>query len=257
MLRRALGRPVLSVLQQCRVPPSAALTQRLAAAGALHGVPSTRALSTDVPSYEVVTMPALSPTMETGTIVEWTVQPGEEVAAGSLLCEVETDKATVGFEFQDDAVIAKYLVEAGAEIAVGTPVAITVDDDDSFAAFQTADAAGLIVVDAAAAPPAAAPAAPPAPAPSAPAPAAPSAPAAPAAAPVAAAPAPAAAPSGGRVFASPLARKLAREQGFDIRCVMNRFCRWGHRLRSFILTHAPPPLTLLAATFQRRARTAA
>ena len=94
-----------------------------------------------------VLMPALSPTMEAGTIVEWTVAPGGEVAAGSLLCEVETDKATVGFEFQDDAIIAKYLVEAGTEVAVGTPVAITVDDDDAFAAFKTADSAGQISID--------------------------------------------------------------------------------------------------------------
>jgi pyruvate dehydrogenase E2 component (dihydrolipoamide acetyltransferase) len=114
---------------------------------------ASTALSAEVPEYDIVTMPALSPTMETGTIVEWTVQPGEEVAAGNLLCEVETDKATMGFEFQDDAVVAKYLVEPGTEITVGTPVAIIIEDADDFAAFQAADSEGLIVVDAPAAPP--------------------------------------------------------------------------------------------------------
>ena len=183
-----------------------------------------RTLTTEVPPYEVVTMPALSPTMEAGTIVEWTVAPGGEVAAGSLLCEVETDKATVGFEFQDDAIIAKYLVEAGTEVAVGTPVAITVDDDDAFAAFKTADSAGQISIDNTAATPIDSIITPP-PEPSL----ADSqmANAAPPPAPVATSSLPPATPpasrleashmGGGRVFASPFARKLAREQDLDIR----------------------------------------
>ena len=86
-----------------------------------------------------------------GFIARQHVRAGETIAAGSLLCQVETDKATVGFEFQDEAVLAKILVDAeGAEIKIGTPIAITVDDDEAYAAFVAADAAGLVVLPGAA-----------------------------------------------------------------------------------------------------------
>lgn len=70
---------------------------------------------------------------------------GEELSAGSVICDITTDKAIVPFEVQDDAVIAKYLIGAGTEVPTGTPVAIFVEDADDFAAFQAADAEGLIV----------------------------------------------------------------------------------------------------------------
>lgn len=98
--------------------------------------------------YVTVVMPALSPTMESGTIAEWSKQPGEEIAAGDVLCQVETDKATMAFEMQDDAVLAKQLVPAGDEsINIGTAVAITVDDMAAYEAFLAADAAGEISID--------------------------------------------------------------------------------------------------------------
>eukprot|EP00953_Heterococcus_sp_UTEX-ZZ885_P037788 19399-Heterococcus_DN1.PRE.1 len=65
------------------------------------------------PEYVVVNMPALSPTMEVGTITKWSVEPGTALAPGDVLCEVETDKATVSFEVQEDGVLAKVLVLAG------------------------------------------------------------------------------------------------------------------------------------------------
>merc|ERR1719245_1073395 len=72
------------------------------------------------PPHEVVGMPSLSPTMESGSISRWNKSTGDEFAAGDVLCEVETDKATVDFEAQDEGVIGKILVEAGpTEIQCG------------------------------------------------------------------------------------------------------------------------------------------
>ena len=72
-----------------------------------------------LPSHDVVGLPALSPTMEQGTIAKWNVEEGAAFGAGDVICEIETDKATVDFEAQDDGVLAKYLQPAGAEVAVG------------------------------------------------------------------------------------------------------------------------------------------
>lgn len=140
--------------------------------------------------------------MEAGTIASWNKAEGDSFGPGDVLCSVETDKATVDFEAQDDGVIARILAEAGPnEIQCGEPIMITVEDEGDVAAFKD------YVVEASSAPAAAA-----APEP-APAPAAPVAPSpAPAAAPT---PAPAA-PTGGRVVASPLAHLLAKDSGYDI-----------------------------------------
>lgn len=153
-------------------------------------------------------MPSLSPTMEAGTIASWTLEEGESFGAGDVLCEIETDKATVSFEAQDDGVIAKILAEAGPdEIDCGVPIVITVEDEDDVAAFKD------YVLDIA-------PTAPtPAPAAASPEPLAAPAPApvaAPTPTPVAAAPTPAAAASGDRLFASPLAWTVAKEKGLDL-----------------------------------------
>lgn len=95
-----------------------------------------RAYST-LPSHTKLGMPALSPTMSRGNLVEWKVQEGQEVSAGDLLADVETDKATLGWENQDDGVIARLLVPNGTEgIDVGQVVAIMVDDAGDVAAFK-------------------------------------------------------------------------------------------------------------------------
>ena len=144
--------------------------------------------------------------MESGSIGSWNLGVGDSFAAGDIICSVETDKATVDFEAQDDGVVAKILAEAGStELKVGDPILVTVESEEDVAAF------GDFTVDsapAAAPPAAAAAAAPPAPTPAAPA-------AAPTPAPAAAAPASSAA-LGERVFASPLARMLAKEMGYTI-----------------------------------------
>lgn len=135
--------------------------------------------------------------MEVGTIAQWNKQEGDAISAGDVICQVETDKAVVDFEAQDDTILAKILKPAGSgEIKVGEPIFVTVSEVDDVAAFKN------FSLDGAAAAEPAAPAA--------------ATPAAPAAAPAAAAPVAAAAPSSapsGRVFASPLAKKVARESG--------------------------------------------
>jgi pyruvate/2-oxoglutarate dehydrogenase complex dihydrolipoamide acyltransferase (E2) component len=96
----------------------------------------TKRLMSAYPSHTVVGMPALSPTMEAGTISKWNCKIGDKVTAGDALAEVETDKATVTFESQDDFVIAKFLVGVGAEVKVGDPILVTVDDESAVAAFS-------------------------------------------------------------------------------------------------------------------------
>ena len=145
-------------------------------------------------------MPALSPTMEEGTLAKWLVKEGDTVASGDLLAEIETDKATMEFEAVDEGVIVKLLVAEGADgVKVGTVIAIIAEEGE--------DASAAAAPAAPAAEPAAAPASAPAPSP-APTPAA----AAPTAAP---APAPAA-DTGDRIKASPLARRLAAAAGVDL-----------------------------------------
>lgn len=146
--------------------------------------------------------------MESGTIASWMLKEGEAFAAGDVLCSVETDKATVDFEAQDEGIVAKILAEAGpADIPCGDPILITVEDQDDVAAFAD------YVVKASAAPPAAAePAAPVATETAPPPPPAPETPPPP----PAAAPTPSPAASGDRVVASPLAHMLAKDMGYDI-----------------------------------------
>lgn len=162
--------------------------------------------SGDLPSHEVVKLPALSPTMEQGTIVTWEKKVGDQLSEGDLLCEIETDKATMGFETPEEGYLAKILIQAGTkDIPIGKPLCIIVQDKDTIGQFENYDPP----MDAA--PPAATPAAPPKkePAPTASAP--PPAPPKPSVIPVQA-------PSSGsaRAFASPAAKKLAAEKGIDL-----------------------------------------
>jgi len=162
----------------------------------------------DLPPHVKLQMPSLSPTMEKGNLAKWCKKVGDQVEPGDILAEVETDKATVDFEMQEDGYVAKLLVEEGAQdIALGELVAILVEDEDDVAAFKdykpesTSEASHAPVKEAA---------------PSTPEPAqTTSSPAAPT---QAATPSPAVTrkASGDRVIASPFARKLASEGGIDI-----------------------------------------
>lgn len=98
--------------------------------------PSSSRWMSELPYHLVVGMPALSPTMEAGVISEWKVKEGDSFIAGDSLAEIETDKATIDFEAQDDGVVAKILVEAGkGEITVNDPIMVTVEDEADVSAF--------------------------------------------------------------------------------------------------------------------------
>jgi pyruvate dehydrogenase E2 component (dihydrolipoamide acetyltransferase) len=144
-----------------------------------------------------VLMPALSPTMEEGTLAKWHVKVGDKVSSGDVIAEIETDKATMEVEAVDEGEVEALLVPEGAEgVKVNTPIARLKGEGEETAA------------------------------PSAPV-AAPALKAAPAPAPAAAAPAPAPAPApqkaaalasgrGPRIFASPLAKRIAEQSGIDL-----------------------------------------
>ncbi|MEO3478053.1 pyruvate dehydrogenase complex dihydrolipoamide acetyltransferase [Phaeobacter sp. CAU 1743] len=153
-----------------------------------------------------ILMPALSPTMEEGTLAKWLVKEGDTVASGDLLAEIETDKATMEFEAVDEGVIGKILVPEGSEgVKVNTAIAVLLADGESADDVDAAPAAKPEV----SAPetgvgndnggPKEAPA--PTTAPASPAPAAP------------------AAADGSRIFASPLARRIAEDKGLDLAAI--------------------------------------
>lgn len=170
-------------------------------------------------------------------ISEFQDQIYDTLIAGDLLCEIETDKATMGFETPEEGFLAKILIQGGTkDVPVGQLLCIIVPDQGSVAAFANFKDDG-----AAAAP--AAPAAAPAPAPAAA--AAPPPPPPPAAAPAAAAPppAPAAAPAAagtGRVYASPMAKRLAEAQQLRLQgCLILTNASLTHILFHFAM-HASP-----------------
>ncbi|VTZ52414.1 Dihydrolipoyllysine-residue acetyltransferase component of pyruvate dehydrogenase complex [Methylocella tundrae] len=146
-----------------------------------------------------ILMPALSPTMEKGNLSRWLKKEGDTVKSGDILAEIETDKATMEVEAVDEGVLAKIVVPDGtADVAVNDVIGVIAGDGE----------------DAASAAPAAAPKAAPPTTVSAPAPAT-------------VAPAPGAAPlgasvnghAGPRIFASPLARRIAKTEGLDLSAI--------------------------------------
>ena len=144
-----------------------------------------------------ILMPALSPTMEEGTLAKWLVKEGDTVQSGDLLAEIETDKATMEFEAVDEGVIGKILVAEGTEaVKVNSPIAILVEEGEEVGDVATSAPAAPAAAEAEAAPAAVEVSAP-------------------AAAAAPAAPAPQAA-DGTRIFASPLARRIAADKGLDL-----------------------------------------
>ncbi len=143
-----------------------------------------------------ITMPALSPTMEEGNLSKWLVKEGDKIAPGDVIAEIETDKATMEVEAVDEGTIAKIVVPAGSEgVKVNALIAILAEEGEDAAAAAKGAASAPKAEGKAETPkeepkPAAAPVAAPAPA---------------------KAEQPAAANKGDRVFASPLARRIAKK----------------------------------------------
>jgi len=147
-----------------------------------------------------ILMPALSPTMTEGKLAKWHKKEGDEVKAGDIIAEIETDKATMEFEAVDEGKIGKILVAEGSEgVAVNTPIAVLLEEGESASDVKAAPKKAEAKAEAAPAPkaeekkaeapkPEAAPVAP-------------------------------AAKSGDRVFASPLARRMAQQAGIDLKNV--------------------------------------
>ncbi|HIN21152.1 MAG TPA: pyruvate dehydrogenase complex dihydrolipoamide acetyltransferase [Rhodospirillales bacterium] len=152
-----------------------------------------------------ILMPALSPTMTDGKLAKWHKKEGDAVESGDVIAEIETDKATMEIEAVEEGVLGKILVAEGTEeVPVNQVIALLLEDGEDVTALEGALEGAAESPAPVPSPPAAAPV----PAPAAPTPA-------PAAVPAPAAPAPQAA-AGGRVLASPLARRLAAEQGLDL-----------------------------------------
>ena len=163
-----------------------------------------------------ILMPALSPTMEKGNVAKWLKKEGDQVKAGDILAEIETDKATMEYEAIDEGVLAKILVPEGtADVAVNQPIAVlAAEGEDVKTAAAGVPAAKPTAPSPAA--PAAKPAAVPQPAPPPPHPSRQAGEGRVGAMPASGvAPAPAA-NGRGRIFASPLARRLAKLAGLDI-----------------------------------------
>ena len=147
-----------------------------------------------------ILMPALSPTMEEGTLAKWLVKEGDTVSSGDIIAEIETDKATMEFEAVDEGTIGKIIVPEGSEgVKVNALIAVLLEDGEeasdavlsSASADDAGDKAAATAVSAEPATPNAEPS-------TAPAPAAP------------------AASDGTRIFASPLARRIAADKGLDL-----------------------------------------
>jgi pyruvate dehydrogenase E2 component (dihydrolipoamide acetyltransferase) len=163
-----------------------------------------------------ILMPALSPTMEKGNLAKWLKKEGDKVKSGDVIAEIETDKATMEVEAVDEGTIAKILVPEGTQdVPVNDVIAVLAGDGEDVKAAGAAAPKPAPKVEAPAPKPAPAPAAAPAAAP------------APALAPQVAAPpiAPAATPvpqtnGHGRIFSSPLARRLAKEAGIELGRIM-------------------------------------
>ena len=130
-----------------------------------------------------ILMPALSPTMEEGTLAKWLVKEGDRVKSGQIMAEIETDKATMEFEAVDEGTIGKILIAEGtAGVKVNTAIALLIEDGDTAGALPVAANPVAAVT----------------------------------AAPAAVAAVVVAKPAGARVFASPLARRIAAEKGLDL-----------------------------------------
>ncbi|KAM7138143.1 dihydrolipoyllysine-residue acetyltransferase component of pyruvate dehydrogenase complex, mitochondrial [Macrochelys suwanniensis] len=184
--------------------PAASVPPPPAAAPPPQAQPSVQAPGSSYPPHMQILLPALSPTMTMGTVQRWEKKVGEKLSEGDLLAEIETDKATIGFEVQEEGYLAKILVSEGTrDVPLGTPLCIIVEKESDIPAFADYRDTGVADIK------------PQAPSPSPPTPAAapppqPTAPSAPAVA------SPGAPAHKGRVIISPLAKKMAAERGIDI-----------------------------------------
>ncbi|ESP03381.1 hypothetical protein LOTGIDRAFT_137484 [Lottia gigantea] len=169
----------------------------------------------ELPNHYKVVLPALSPTMEAGTIITWQKKEGDAVAEGDLLAEIETDKATMGFESTENGYMAKIFVAAGSkDVPIGKLICIIVEEEDDVAAFKDYEPqAGDDEKPGGAPPGVDKPASPPPKPAEKPAPPKKKAPSQP---PQRQAPQPSQKSSDGKVLATPSAKRIAHDKGVDL-----------------------------------------
>jgi pyruvate dehydrogenase E2 component (dihydrolipoamide acetyltransferase) len=177
-----------------------------------------------------ILMPALSPTMEDGTLAKWLVKEGDSVQSGDIIAEIETDKATMEFETVDDGTIGKILVADGSsDIKVNTPIAILLEEGESASDLNLAQSAPTAEPDK------------------------PAAAAGASAASAASVPAQPAAQNANRVFATPLARRIARDKGLDLSTISGSGPN-GRIVKADVETATPAPAAPAAAVNEATAR---
>lgn len=173
-----------------------------------------------------ILMPALSPTMEEGTLAKWLVKEGDTVSSGDLLAEIETDKATMEFEAVDEGIIGKILVAEGSEhVAVNTAIAILIEEGETLP--DSATAAPQPVVQATPEPTSNASASVPQNSP--------------------ASQSTVQAAAGARVFATPLARRLAADKGIDLSTIAGTGPN-GRIVKADVLSASASPKAAVVAT---------
>ncbi len=173
-----------------------------------------------------ILMPALSPTMEEGTLAKWLVKEGDTVSSGDLLAEIETDKATMEFEAVDEGIIGKILVAEGSEhVAVNTAIAILIEEGETLP--DSATAAPKPAVQATPEPTSNASASVPQNSP--------------------ASQSNVQATAGARVFATPLARRLAADKGIDLSTIAGTGPN-GRIVKADVLSASASPKAAVVAT---------
>jgi pyruvate dehydrogenase E2 component (dihydrolipoamide acetyltransferase) len=173
-----------------------------------------------------ILMPALSPTMEEGTLAKWLVKEGDSVSSGDLLAEIETDKATMEFEAVDEGIIGKILVAEGSEhVAVNTAIAILIEEGETL--HDSATAAPKPAVQATPEPTSNASASVPQNSP--------------------ASQSTVQATAGARVFATPLARRLAADKGIDLSTIAGTGPN-GRIVKADVLSASASPKAAVVAT---------
>ncbi|XP_074602184.1 dihydrolipoamide S-acetyltransferase muc [Brevipalpus obovatus] len=187
--------------------------------------------SENLPEHTLVPLPALSPTMEMGTVISWEKKEGDKLNDGDLLAEIETDKATMGFETPEEGYLAKIIVPAGSkDIAIGKLLCIIVQNESDIAAFKDFIPSEDTAKPDTAKPKADSPASTP--------------------------PPPSSSPQqsqhqqptqsmsqqpGGRIFASPLAKNLAAQKGIDISMFGQGSGPGGRIVAQDVASGAPSP----------------
>ncbi|XP_015082635.1 dihydrolipoyllysine-residue acetyltransferase component 2 of pyruvate dehydrogenase complex, mitochondrial-like isoform X1 [Solanum pennellii] len=133
--RMSCGNALRTTIAPCTSTGSISFIRRSSGSQA----PSRRGFSTasDLPPHQEIGMPSLSPTMTEGNIARWLKKEGDKVSPGEVLCEVETDKATVEMECMEEGYLAKIIQGDGASsIKVGEVIAVTVEEEDDIAKFK-------------------------------------------------------------------------------------------------------------------------